>query len=70
MDDAELNRLRKEIVQKLGVTPVSVDVLIDQCNASAQNVATILLELELAGNLRRSAGNKVALVQVDESEVA
>ena len=70
-EDQALERLRHMLVEKLGITPVSTDILIEQCDASAQDVATVLLELELAGRLRRSAGNKVALTAIEEtSEVA
>jgi DNA processing protein len=70
-DDGTLDNARQHVIQKLGVTPVAVDVLIEQCEASAQNVATILLELELAGRLRRSSGGKVSLAEIEDvSEVA
>lgn len=55
-DDAE-----QRIIDKLSITAVEVDELIEQCALSAAQVQAILLELELAGRLRRSAGNKVGL---------
>lgn len=58
-DDSELARARLILLEKLGVTPVSVDELIEQCDTSAGSVATVLLELELAGRVKRSPGNKV-----------
>ncbi len=71
MDDSELARLRKQVTEKLGITAVAVDVLIDQCEGSTSSIAMVLLELELAGKLRRSAGNKVALIEVDpQADVA
>ena len=70
-DDGTLDHIRSKVLGKLGATPVEVDVLIEQCEASAQAVATILLELELAGRLRRSGGNKVSLTERDAAaEVA
>ena len=69
-DDAELARMRRNITEKLGVTAVSVDELIEQCEISASVVSMILLELELAGRLRRSSGNKVCLSQIMDDETA
>lgn len=60
-DPADTARTRLQLIDKLAATAVSVDELIEQCETSAQTVLTILLELELAGKLRRSAGNKVSL---------
>jgi DNA processing protein len=69
--ESELDAARAELLEKLGALAVSVDELIEQCHVSAPVVLTLLLELELAGRLRRSAGNKVALVaNLGESEVA
>jgi len=49
------------IVEKLGPTPVLVDELIRQCQLSAAAVASLLLELELAGRIERHPGNLVSL---------
>ena len=62
-DTAEgLDGARREIVERLGATPVVVDELVRQCQLSASMVVTILLELELAGRLERHPGNQVSLV--------
>jgi DNA processing protein len=55
--DAELDL----IVEKLSPTPVAVDELVRQCQLSAASVATLLLELELAGRVERHPGNLVSL---------
>ena len=68
--DAELDETRRAILEKLGTTPVSVDELIEQCQTSAGAALTVLLELELAGRLKRSPGNKVYIMDVREEEVA
>lgn len=60
--EAELDGIREVIINKLSTYPVSVDELIEQCETSTSVMQSILLELELAGRLRRSAGNKVAIV--------
>lgn len=70
-DYAELSAQRGKIQGKLGVSPVSVDELVEQCETSASVVLTVLLELELAGKLRRVSGNKVALTaDLEQEEVA
>ena len=49
------------ILERLGPTPVMVDELVRQCQMSAAAVATLLLELELAGRVERHPGNAVSL---------
>lgn len=49
------------IVEKLSPSPVAVDELVRQCQLSAASVATLLLELELAGRIERHPGNLVSL---------
>jgi DNA processing protein len=56
-DDAALELL----TERLGPTPVAVDELVRQCHLSAAAVATLLLELELAGRVERHPGNLVSL---------
>ena len=49
------------ILERLSPTPVAVDELVRQCHLSAAVVATLLLELELAGRVERHPGNLVSL---------
>jgi DNA processing protein len=49
------------ILERLGPTPVAVDELVRQCHLSAAAVATLLLELELAGRVEHHPGNLVSL---------
>ena len=49
------------LIEKLGPSPVAVDELVRQCQLSAAAVATLLLELELAGRIERHPGNLVSL---------
>jgi len=70
INEAELNDARHIIIGKLGATAVSVDELIEQTHIAAPLVLTILLELELAGRLRRSSGNKVYLLDFAQLESA
>ncbi len=53
---------RATVVGCLGPSPVTVDEVIRECQLSAPVVATILLELELAGRLERHSGNRVSLL--------
>jgi len=48
------------ILEKLSPTPVAVDELVRQCQLSAAAVASLLLELELAGRVERHPGNLVS----------
>lgn len=57
-----ISAVRREIEAALGATPAAVDELVRQCQVSPAVVATILLELELAGRLERLPGNRVALI--------
>jgi DNA processing protein len=49
------------VLRLLGPTPVSVDELVRQCQLTAATVATLVLELELAGRVERHPGNLVSL---------
>jgi len=59
--DADVDRIRKQVLELLGPAPVEVDELIRQTGAPTGAVLTVLLELELAGRLTRYSGNKVSL---------
>jgi DNA processing protein len=56
-DDAGLDL----VLRLLGPTPVPVDELVRQCQLTAAVVATLVLELELAGRVERHPGNLVSL---------
>lgn len=53
---------RPQILAGLGVSALEVDEIIRNCQFSPATVATILLELELAGRLERHPGNRVSLL--------
>lgn len=59
-DDAELREARSAIDRALAPTPVSVDDLIADLNIPPALIATVLLELELAGLAERLPGNRVS----------
>ena len=58
-DEAEAARQR--IVALLGVSPITLDELARAAEASARDVRVALLELELAGRVEYSGGDRVAL---------
>lgn len=51
---------RRKVAELLSPTPVSVDEIIRQCQLTPAMVLTILLELDLGGQLERHPGNKVS----------
>ena len=61
-EEIEVGDIRRRIEAALGATPAAVDELVRQCQVSPAVLATILLELELAGRLERLPGNRVALI--------
>lgn len=63
--DADIAQARALILDKLSTTAVAIDELIEQCGISAAMAQGALLELELAGMIRRLVGSKVALVYED-----
>lgn len=58
--EAEADRIRASVEEKLGPAPVEVDELVRQIGAPPAAVLTVLLELELAGRIERQPGNRVA----------
>lgn len=68
-DEGEIQSLRPKIVEKLGMTPVSVDEIISQLGIPPQIVLTVIIELELAGKLERTSGNRVSLLSAGETEM-
>ncbi len=51
------------ILSNLSFTPISVDELIRACHLTISTVQTALLELELAGRIKRLPGNRVSLLE-------
>lgn len=55
------SRERLLVVEALGVTPVSADILVRNTGLSPRQIAMALLELDLAGRLERHGPNGVSL---------
>lgn len=50
----------ESILENLTQTPTEVDELVRSCQISIQDIQTVLLELELAGEIYRHPGNRVS----------
>ena len=56
---------RETVLACLSFSPINIDELIRACHLTVSVVQTVLLELELAGRVRRLPGNRVSLVSGD-----
>lgn len=54
---------QENILEHLSFTPLAVDELIRACHLTIPVVQTILLELELAGRVKRHPGGRISLLQ-------
>jgi len=52
--------LRRAVVELLAPSPIEIDELIRRCKAPAGVVMAVILDLELAGEVLRHAGNRVS----------
>ena len=59
---SEIDTNRSTVKKMLNVSPVSVDEIIRRCQMSPAVVSTVLLEIELAGQLERHPGNQFQLL--------
>lgn len=53
------------IIENLSFTAITVDELVRSCHLTIPVVQTVLLELELAGRVKREAGGRVSLLSED-----
>jgi len=60
--DLDLASAHKIILKNLNYSPIGLDELAQQCQMCPKTMRFALLELELAGELQRYPGNRVALV--------
>ncbi|MEM7650594.1 MAG: DNA-processing protein DprA [Pseudomonadota bacterium] len=54
------------VLENLSFTPITLDELIRSCHLTIPALQSILLELELAGRVKREAGGRIALLQNSE----
>jgi DNA processing protein len=62
LEDMDENT-QEMVLSALSFTPLGVDELVRTCQLSVSMTQTVLLELELAGRVKRHHGNKVSLLQ-------
>ena len=65
MTAEEWSKTRQILLENLAHDPISVDELCRWCHVSAIDGQAILLELELAGDVQRHAGNRVSRLYQD-----
>jgi DNA processing protein len=60
--EKDVDRTRRDVLSRLGPSPIAVDELLRQCQSSPPVIGQVLLELDLAGRLERHPGNRVSLL--------
>ncbi|HEX6120888.1 MAG TPA: DNA-processing protein DprA [Dongiaceae bacterium] len=60
--DTDVEKIRRDVLGRLGPSPIAVDELLRQCQSSPPIIGQVLLELDLAGRLERHPGNRVSLL--------
>jgi DNA processing protein len=60
--DSDETAVGARVVALLGPAPVSIDELARVANADVRSVRAALIELELAGRIERSGGDRIALL--------
>lgn len=58
--------MRTQLLENLSYHAIGIDELIRTCHFSIGTMQTLLLELELAGRIKRLPGNAVALIEQEE----
>jgi DNA processing protein len=60
--EQDVEKTRRDVLGRLGPSPIAVDELLRQCQSSPPVIGQVLLELDLAGRLERHPGNRVSLL--------
>jgi DNA processing protein len=63
--ESELAQYRKQLQQALSYTPVSMDLILTETGIPYTILNVLVLELELAGRVTRSFGNKICLINTN-----
>lgn len=63
LNDNNPETAQEEILSQLSFTPITVDELIRNCHVSVSGLQSILLELELAGRIKRLPGGRISLLE-------
>ena len=64
--EKDVDKTRRDVLGRLGPSPIAVDELLRQCQSSPPIIGQVLLELDLAGRLERHPGNRVSLLAAPE----
>jgi DNA processing protein len=65
-NENERESLQEKILSNLSFTPINVDELVRACHVTISELQLIVMELELAGRIKRLSGNKIILLkQID-----
>lgn len=70
ISDAQVAAARTQLTELLSFTPIELDVIMRHATVPPQALLTALLELELAGIVERSIGNRVSLISDVHDQVA
>ena len=62
LGDGAQRPVRARVLELLGPSPIAIDDLVRVCEAPIRDVRVALLELDLAGRIEHSGGNRVALL--------
>ncbi|MBS0236521.1 MAG: DNA-protecting protein DprA [Proteobacteria bacterium] len=65
--DGSRNRARQALLRHLSYTPCAFAELYELLDGDTQELAVLLIELELAGLIQRSADNKISLAPLSET---
>jgi DNA processing protein len=60
MDETDSQTIEYNIMSQLSHMPLDVDDLMRQCDVSVGQIQTVLLDMELAGDIQRHPGNRVS----------
>ncbi len=60
--------MQEKILAHLSFTPISVDELIRACHLTISELQSCVLELELAGRIKRLPGNKISLLEQSDNK--
>lgn len=63
--DFDIEDAQETLLNNLSFTPVTVDELLRACHMSIPALQSVMLELELAGRVKRHAGNRISLIHED-----
>ena len=59
--------VQEKILSNLSFTPINVDELVRACHVTISELQLILMELELAGRIKRLSGNKITLIKQSDN---